>query len=73
MSILRLEYDTVNALSVGLCCASIAPSIPQIRLLEVRKYIAVLRGVYKGSPASAKIEFANDDDKYCIMNYIYFI
>ena len=30
---------------------------------------AVLKGVFKGSPASTKIEIANDDSKYCIMTY----
>ena len=30
---------------------------------------AVLEGVYKESPASTKIEIANDDGRYCIMNY----
>ena len=30
---------------------------------------AVLEGVFKESPASTKIEIANDDGRYCIMNY----
>ena len=30
---------------------------------------AVLEGVFKESPASTKIEIANDDSRYCIMNY----
>ena len=30
---------------------------------------AVLKGVYKGLPASTKIKIANDDGRYCIMNY----
>ena len=30
---------------------------------------AILEGVFKESPASTKIEIANDDGRYCIMNY----
>jgi len=30
---------------------------------------AVLEGVFKESPASTKIEIANNDGRYCIMNY----
>ena len=30
---------------------------------------AVLEGVFKGSPDSTKIEIANNDSKYCIVNY----
>ena len=30
---------------------------------------AVLQGVYKESPASTKIEIADNDGRYCIMNY----
>ena len=30
---------------------------------------AVLEGVFKGSPTSTKIEIANNESKYCIVNY----
>ena len=30
---------------------------------------AVLEGVYKESPANTKIEIADNDGRYCIMNY----
>ena len=33
-----LEQSTVDDLSVALCCASIAATVPKIRSLEVREY-----------------------------------
>ena len=30
---------------------------------------SVLEGVFKGSPDSTKIEIANNDGRYCIVNY----
>ena len=36
--LVALSHSTVDGLSVALRCASIAASVPKIRLLKVRKY-----------------------------------